>query len=73
MFLTYYVPGQEFVLQDREVVDPPVHAVPPLTACCVMVLEPLWVPPSQVLEHVPQLHALHSQLMAPRKICFFVD
>ena len=56
--------GQEFVLQDRVLVDPPVHAVPPLAACCTIVLDPLSVPPPHVLEHDPQLHELHSQLTA---------
>ena len=60
--------GQEFVLQDRVLVDPPVHAVPPLAACCTIVLDPLSVPPPHVLEHDPQLHALHSQLKQARII-----
>ena len=38
------------------------HGVPPLAPVWEIVLEPLWVPPPQVVEHVPQLHALHSQL-----------
>ena len=53
------LPGQQSVLQDRVVVDPPAHAVPPLAACLEIVLEPLCVPPPHVLEHVPQRHALH--------------
>jgi len=50
------------VLHRRLVVDSPVHSVPPLAACCKIVLDPLSVPPPHVLVHVPQLHALHSQL-----------
>ena len=50
------------VLHRRLVVDSPVHSVPPLAACCKIVLDPLSVPPPHVLVHAPQLHALHSQL-----------
>ena len=53
---------QSCVLHRRVVVDSPVHPVPPLAACCTIVLDPFCVPPPHVLEHVPQLHALHSQL-----------
>ena len=56
------LPGQQFVLHDRVVVVSPVHSVPPLAGCLEIVLEPLCVPPPHILEHVLQLHELHSQL-----------
>ena len=53
--------GHALALQALVVSFDPLHFLPPLEACCMIVLKPDCVPPPHVLSHECQVHLPHLQ------------
>ena len=53
--------GHALALQALVVFFDPLHFLPPLEACCMIVLKPDCVPPPHVLSHECQVHLPHLQ------------